>query len=100
MIPASTPTAVSVAGSVSTAHSTRIEMCHRPAASRLTVTVDGSAPSGSGRDHTIASGVFVFASQIWPSRYRNPDVVNVADARDLRLDLNPGYLARLAQKFT
>ena len=57
-------------------------MCQRPAASRLTVTVDGSAPSGSGLDHTIASGAVVLASQTWPSRYRNPDVVNVADARD------------------
>ena len=38
------------------------------------------------------------ASQTWPSRYRNPDVVNVADARDLCLDLNVGYLARLAEK--
>ena len=65
-----------------------------------TVTVDGSAPSGSGLDHTIASGADIFASQTCPSRYRNPDVVNVADARDLRLDLNAGYLARLAQKFT
>jgi len=27
-------------------------------------------------------------------------VVNVADAFDLRLDLNCGYLARLPQKFT
>ena len=59
-------------------------MCHRPAASRLTVTVDGSAPSGSGRDHTIASGSLVLASQIWPSRYRNQEVMNVADALDFR----------------
>jgi hypothetical protein len=44
--------------------------------------------------------VVVLASQTCPSRYRNPEVVNVADARDLRLDLNCGYLARLAQKLT
>ena len=98
VIPASIPTAVVAGGSDWTGHSTRIERCHRPAASRLTVTVDGSAPSGSGRDHTIASGADSSASQSWPSRYRNPDVVNVADARDRFRDLNAGYLARLAQK--
>ena len=48
----------------------------------------------------MSSGADIFASQTWPSRYRNPEAVNVADARDVRLDLNPGYLARLAQKFT
>ena len=47
-------------------------MCQRPAASRLTVTVDGSAPWGSGRDHTIASGAVILASQTWPSRYQEP----------------------------
>jgi hypothetical protein len=39
----------------------RIGDLHRPAASRDTVTVDGSAPSGNGRDHTIASGSVIFA---------------------------------------
>ena len=68
VIPASIPTAEADGGSVSTAHSTRIEMCHRPAASRLTVTVDGSAPSGSGRDQRMSSGASIFASVIWPSR--------------------------------
>ena len=48
----------------------------------------------------MSRGADSFASQTCPPRYRNPDVVNVADARDLRLDLNPGYLARLAQKLT
>jgi len=68
VIPASTPTAVAAAGSGPTGQSTRIEMCHRPAASRLTVTVDGSAPEGSGRDQRMSSGVLIFASVIWPSR--------------------------------
>ena len=66
----------------------------------LTVTVDGSAPSGSGRDQRISSGASIFASFSRPFRQLNPDVVNVADARDFRLDLNVGYLARLPQKFT
>jgi hypothetical protein len=48
----------------------------------------------------MSSGSLIFASQTWPSRQRNPDVVNVADARDLCFDLNRGYLARLPQKLT
>ncbi|MEU8262997.1 hypothetical protein AB0C02_20495 [Micromonospora sp. NPDC048999] len=35
-----------------------------------------------------------------PSRQRNADLVNSADARDLRLDLNLGYPARLSQNAT
>ena len=49
---------------------------------RLTVTVDGSALSGSGLDQRMFSGTSVLAIQIWPFRYRNPEVVNVADALD------------------
>jgi hypothetical protein len=59
VMPASIPTAEIAGGSVSMGHPARIEMCQRPAASRLTVTVDGSAPSGSRLDHTIASGSLV-----------------------------------------
>ena len=77
-------------GSASMEHPARIEMCQRPAASRDTVTVDGPAPSGSGRDQRMSSGAGIFASQTCPSRYRDPEAVNVADARDLRLDLIPG----------
>ena len=33
---------------------------------RLTVTVDGSALSGSGLDQRMFSGTSVLASQIWP----------------------------------
>ena len=75
-------------------------MCHRPAASRLTVTVDGSAPSGSGRDQRMSSGTAIFASVTWPFLYRNPDVVNAAGAFDRFRDFNDGYFARFPQKFT
>jgi hypothetical protein len=47
--PVPIPTAAPVAGPSRTMSSHRIEMCQRLAASRLTVTVDGSAPVGSGR---------------------------------------------------
>ena len=64
-----------------------------------TVTVDGAAPSGSGRDHTMSSGSVIFARVSRPSRKRNALVVYSADARDFFLHLNVGYLARLAKKF-
>ena len=67
-MPASTPTAEADGGSAPAGHPARIEMCQRPAASRDTVTVDGSVPSGSGRDQRMSSGSLVLASQIWPSR--------------------------------
>ena len=82
-------------GSIGLWHSR--ETNHRPAGSRLTVTVDGSAPSGSGRDHTIASGAAIFASQTRPSRYRNALRVYSAEARDRLRDLNFGYRARLSK---
>jgi hypothetical protein len=62
----------------------------RPAGSRLTVTVDGSAPSGSGRDHTTASGAVILARCSWPSRYRNADRVYSAADRDFFRDLYRG----------
>ncbi|GAA1646234.1 hypothetical protein GCM10009733_049240 [Nonomuraea maheshkhaliensis] len=60
----------------------------RSAASRLTVTVDGCAPSGSGRDHTMAEGASIFAGVSSPSRRRNAERVYSADARDFLLLLN------------
>ncbi|EQD81445.1 hypothetical protein N599_36185 [Saccharopolyspora erythraea D] len=61
LMPASTPTAVSLRSCCSTDVSTRRDTNHRSAASRDTVTVDGSAPSGRGRDH---SSVFFHAVSI------------------------------------
>jgi hypothetical protein len=90
VIPASTPTTESLAGRAWTGHWHSSDTNHRPAASRLTVTVDGSAPSGSGRDHATASGPAIFARCSWPSRYRNPGRVYSAEARDFFRDLNLG----------
>ena len=60
-MPASAATTESLAGCGSTAHWHNSDTNQRPARSRLTVTVDGSAPSGRGRDHTTASGPVIFA---------------------------------------
>src|ERR1017187_535326 len=90
VISASMPTTQWLAGSGSTAHWHSSDTNQRPAGSRLTVTVDGSAPSRSGRDHTTASGRVIFASCSWPSRYRNADRVYSAEARDFFRDLNLG----------
>src|ERR1035438_8872894 len=90
VIPASMPTTESPAGIGPTAHWHSSDTNQRPAGSRLTVTVDGAAPSGSGRDHTTASGAVIFARYSWPSRYRNADRVYSADARDFFRDLNRG----------
>jgi hypothetical protein len=62
----------------------------RPAQSRLTVTVEGWAPSGSPRDQRISSGSTSFARYSCPLRQRNAELVNSADAFDRRLDLNFG----------
>ncbi len=70
----------------------------RPAASCDTVTVDGDAPSGSGRDHTMSSGSANFARVSLPSQNRNALVVYSADFRDFFRDLNRGYFARLPKK--
>ncbi len=70
----------------------------RPALSCDTVTVDGCAPSGSGRDHTIARGPSILASVSRPSRYLNALVVYSADRRDFFRDLKRGYLARFPKK--
>ncbi len=73
-------------------HST--ETAQRPALSCETVTVDGFAPSGSGRDHTMPSGPGTSARGSLPSRKRNPLVVYSADFRDVER----GDLARCAKK--
>src|SRR5690606_892790 len=99
VIPASTPTLLPVGGSGAIVSSTRIDTNHRPALSRDTVTVDGCAPSGRGRDQTMRKGSRIFARVSWPSRQRNAERVYSADARDLLRDLNLGYFARLAKKF-
>ncbi len=100
VIPASIPTTSSVGGPSWTVTSHNRDTCQRPAASRDTVTVLGSAPSGRGRDQRMASGSVIFASVSAPSRKRNADRVYSADARERRLLLNVGYFARLPQKFT
>jgi len=69
----------------------------RPLASRLTVTVLGSAVSGKARDHTIFSGLGSLARKSFLSRYRNPLVVNSALCVPCLL-LNVGYPVRFAQK--
>jgi hypothetical protein len=96
-MPASIPTAVSDCGSGSTGHWHSSDTCHRPAGSRLTVTVDGSAPAGSGRDQAMSSGSLIFARVSSPSRQRNADRVYSADARECLRDLNLGYFDRLPQ---
>src|SRR5258705_5250557 len=98
-IPASTPTTESVEAWWVTLVSTRIDTNQRPAASRDTVNVDGSAPSsGSGRDHTMFSGAPIFASVNSPLRQRNPDRVYSADWRDFLRDLKRGYFSRASKK--
>src|ERR1700677_1301906 len=89
-IPASTPTTVALGGWGSTAHWHSRDTNQRPAGSWLTVTVDGSAPSGRGRDQTTASGAVILARCSWPWRYRNADRVYSALARDFFRDLNRG----------
>ena len=89
-MPASTPTTESLARWGSTAHWHSSDTNQRPARSRLTVTVDGSAPSGWGRDHTSARGPGILARYSWPSRHRNADRVYSAAARDFFRDLNLG----------
>src|ERR1035438_5748961 len=87
VMPASRPTTESLAGWGSTTHWHSSDTNQRPAGSRLTVTVDGSTPSGRGRDHTTASGAVIFARCSWPSPYRNADRVYSALARDFFRDL-------------
>src|SRR5690606_24461306 len=99
LILASTPTEDSTGGSGRTFSSTRMDTHHRPAASLLTVTVDGCAPSGRGRDHTMRKGSRIFARNSRPSFQRNALRVYSADARERLRDLNLGYFARLAKKF-
>src|SRR5690242_21332121 len=61
--------------------------------------VDGSAPSGSGRDHLTANGSGIFANTSWPSRQRNADRVYSAEALDFLRDLKRGCCARRAKKW-
>ncbi|GAB3881828.1 hypothetical protein GCM10027612_11510 [Microbispora bryophytorum subsp. camponoti] len=99
VIPASRPTAfvVAAAGAMVSSHSR--DTNQRPELSRDTVTVVGTAPSGSGRDQRISNGSDILASVSFPSRNLKPERVYSADARDFFRDLNRGYLARLAKKF-
>src|SRR5688572_22068224 len=91
--------AASVAGSGCTQGSSHSrDTYQRPAASCDTVTVDGAAPCGSGRDHTMSRGSAIFANVSLPSRNRNALAVYSADLRDFFRDLNRGYLARLPKK--
>jgi hypothetical protein len=76
-----------------------METNQRPALSCDTVTVDGCAAAGSGRDHTMSSGSLIFARVSFPSRKRNPLVVYSAGFRDVFRDLKRGYFARLPKKF-
>src|SRR5699024_3568817 len=73
VIPASTPTTRSVGAWWVMVSWHRIDTCQRPALSRETVTVEGTAPSGRGRDHTMSSGELIFASVSCPLRYLKPD---------------------------
>lgn len=62
------PTAASTVGNAFTeGSSTSTDTNQRPAGSCDAVTVDGKAPSGRGRDHTMSSGSFIFARVRRPS---------------------------------
>src|SRR5690625_665340 len=99
VIPASTPTTRSVGAWWVMVSWHRIDTNQRPALSRETVTVEGTAPSGRGRDHTMSSGELIFASVSCPLRYLKPDRECSADALDFLRDLNRGYSVRPAKKF-
>lgn len=68
VMPASIPTAAVVAGAGVMVSSQSRETNQRPAASWDTVTVDGAAFSGSGRDHTMFRGLRILARVRVPSR--------------------------------
>jgi hypothetical protein len=90
--PASTPTIAVVAAAVTAGTTTRSDTNQRPARSCDTVTVDGTAPSGNGRDHTTARGSSIsFASRNSPGLWVKALAVNSADRRDLLRDFNRGY---------
>jgi len=89
-IPASTPTADPAGAGGRIFSSTRMDTNQRPALSRDSVTVDGSAPSGKGRDQTMSSGPSILARNSRPLRQRNAERVYSADARDLSLLLKAG----------
>src|SRR5206468_3026215 len=88
--PASTPIAALVAVPGLITSSQRNETNQRPAASCDTLTVDGAAPRGSGRDHTMSSGSVILARVSRPSRQRNALVVYSADRRERFLVLKLG----------
>src|SRR5699024_712857 len=71
VIPASTPTTRSVGAWWVMVSWHRIDTNQRPALSLDTVTVEGTSPSGRGRDHTMSSGELIFASVSCPLRYLN-----------------------------
>ncbi len=98
VMPRSIPTAVVSFGSaLMPLSSQRSETCQRPAASRLTVTVDGFAFFGSGRLQRTSSGEAILASVRTPSSNRKALRENSADPpRLLRLKL--GYLVLFEKK--
>ncbi|GAA0905568.1 hypothetical protein GCM10009574_097160 [Streptomyces asiaticus] len=79
--------------------STRRDTNQRPAGSCDTVTVDGFALSGRGRDHTMSNGSVILARVSFPSRKRNALVVYSPLLREFSRDVNRGYFARLPNKF-
>lgn len=99
VIPASRPTAACVAGAGAMASSTSIDTNQRPAASRDTVTVVGSTPSGSRRDQRTSKDSAILARVSRPSRQVKALRVYSAEARDSLRDLKRGYCARLAKKW-
>src|SRR5271166_3832783 len=100
VMPRSMPTAVEDAGSLRMlASSQRNDMCHRPEVSRLTVTVDGCTPFGSGRLQRTSMGTSILASISAPFSKRKALRENSAEPpRLLRLKL--GYFARLPKKLS
>ena len=87
VIPASSPTAAVVAGASAMVSSHSRDTNQRPAASRDTVAVVGSVPSGSGRDQRMSRGSAIFARVSCPSRRLKALRVYSADARDFFRDL-------------
>ena len=97
VIPASTPTAA-VGGRG--ADGVLAQQGHEPAPRRVLRHRhrEGSAPSGSGRDHTMSSGSLIFASVSAPSRKRNADRVYSADSARLLPRLEARVLGPLAEE--
>lgn len=90
VIPASTPTAAPVAGAQATVSWHSKETNQRPALSRDTVTVLGSAPVGRGRDQRMSSGTVILARVRRPSRQVKALRVYSAEQRERLRALNRG----------